>query len=125
MANRNKINQKIPKKEESHKETINELKGKIRRLESDKRKLKSEVETLTAALEENIKFLRDQTNDLSLEDLIGAAKSKKSLKEVKSTKVEETCKKCFSTDLFISKVKSVGTIVLCRSCKNREVKKNG
>lgn len=124
MANRSKINQKIPKKEESHKETISSLKGKIRRLESDKRKLKSEVETLTAALEENLKFLKGQTKDLSLEDLIEAAKSKKSLREARQSKVSEACKKCLSTDLFISKVESVGVIILCKDCKFREVKKN-
>lgn len=121
MANRKKINQKIPKKESSNKDIIRELKGKIRRLESDKRKLLSEVETLETALEENLRFLKYQTKDLSLEDLIEAAKSKKSLREAKNSRIKEVCKKCLSDDLFVSKVESVGVIKLCKDCKHREV----
>lgn len=62
---------------------ISKLKDKIRRLESDKRKLISEVKTLEAALLENLKFMKGSTKDVSVEDLIKGAKKKQTLKEVK------------------------------------------
>ena len=128
MANRNKSNQKIPRSERGNKDAVEELKGTIRKLRSDKRKLISEVEGLKKALEENVQFLKGETDSLSLQELIKAAKSNKSLKDIKSTEsteVLEVCNKCMSQDVFISKISAVGTIKLCRSCRHREVTKNG
>lgn len=70
---------------------IQKLKNKIRRLESDKRKLIAENKDLRERLEENLEFTKRETEDFSVEDLIKAAKTKKDLPNLKK---EQECPKC-------------------------------
>jgi archaellum component FlaC len=75
---------------------VQKLKNRIKRLEKDKRELISKLNTLEAAFEKNIKFLKGSTEDVTVEDLIEAAKVNKSLKEVKA---DNQCPKCGSDEL--------------------------
>lgn len=70
---------------------ISKLKKRIRKLEKDKRELVSKLNTLEDVLERNMKFLKGSTEDVSVEDLIEAAKNSKTLKEVKDGK---NCPEC-------------------------------
>ena len=61
---------------------VQKLKDRIKKLERDKRMLISKLNTTEAALADNVKFLKGSTKDVSVEDLIEAAKTNKTLKEV-------------------------------------------
>lgn len=79
------------------------LKNTVRRLQSDIRKLKSELATYEAAFQKNITFLKGKTKDLTVEQLIAGAKKEQNLKQIEDTK-EETYNefkqkwKCFHCD---------------------------
>jgi len=79
---------------------IQKLKNRIKKLEKDKRILISKLNTAEMALEKNFKFLKGTTEDVSLEDLLEAAKKSKTLKEVKTKK---RCSSCGSEDLKVMK----------------------
>lgn len=69
------------------------LNKRIRRLEKDKKELISKLRTAEAALEKNLKFLKGSTEDVTVEDLIEAAKNGDNLKELKEKKECPNCKK--------------------------------
>jgi len=79
---------------------VQKLRNKIKRLEKDKRILISKLNTAEAALVGNANFLKGSTEDLSVEDLIEAAKENKTLKEVRDGKI---CPSCGSEDLKVMK----------------------
>lgn len=60
---------------------ISRLRKIIRRLTSDKQKLLSELATIESAFERNLKFLKGVTKDLTVEELIDAAKKDLNLKQ--------------------------------------------
>lgn len=103
---------------------LNKLKKRIKRLISENKRLKSELNAYDQAFKKTTKFLKDNTKEISIEKLIEAAKSNKSLKEVR-TEVEEEdkCPRCTSD------TKKVpfrdGHVVVCinEHCKFRHVKK--
>jgi len=95
---------KEPKSSEEKK-----LKSIIRRLESDKRQLLSEVKTLTDAFHKNVQFLKGVSKDLTVEELIVAAKNDLTLKEAKEKKedtIDDMIKKweCHSCGTGIMKL---------------------
>jgi ribosomal protein S20 len=59
------------------------LKKRIHHLEKENTKLKSELRTYSRAFEKNITFLREKTNDISLEELIKGANAELALKDIK------------------------------------------
>jgi hypothetical protein len=73
---------RVRKRKEPRDGEISKLKNIIRRLESDKRKLLSEVKTLEQAFGHTVTFLRGKTKDLSLEQLIQAANNQEGLSDV-------------------------------------------
>lgn len=85
------------------------LNKKIRRLESDKRKLIAENKDLKERLEENLDFTQRETEDFTVEELIQAANKKKKLPEIKK---EHECPKC-GDKLAIIKT-TFGRIITCK-----------
>lgn len=73
---------RIKRRKEPRDGEVARLKNIIRRLESDKRKLLSEVRTLEQAFGNTVTFLRGKTKDLSLEQLIQAANNQEGLSEI-------------------------------------------
>lgn len=61
-------------------------KNTIRRLQSDIKKLKSELATYEAAFQKNITFLKGKTKDLTVHELITAANKKQNLAQLEDTK---------------------------------------
>lgn len=87
MANRGKRGHKLERhKDESKDGEINRLKKAIKRLQREKQQLISEVRTIEAAFDKNVKFLRGMTKDHTIEELIKAAKKEMTLKEIKDEK---------------------------------------
>jgi len=76
-----KGNQNFDKEEKSGE--VARLKKRIHHLEKENTKLKSELRTYSRAFEKNITFLREKTNDVSLEDLIKGANAELALKDIK------------------------------------------
>jgi len=100
---------------------LNKLKKRIKRLESDKRRLLSELNTYEQAFKNTTKFLKDHTSDFSIEDLIEAAKNDKTLKETEEKKKKDTqCPVCLSEIKEMSY--PAGSIILCTNnlCDYRE-----
>ncbi len=90
---------------------VRELKDKIKRLSSDKKKLLSELNTLREAFDKTKQFLGKKVKDIPVEELI--KHSDKKLEEIESQKCE--CGACDFT--FIQTPTS--RFKLCRECKKR------
>ena len=87
---------------------VTRLRKVIKRLQAEKQKLISEVSTLTSAFDKNVKFLKGVTKDLSVKDLISAAKKDMNLKELQLQKeAEPTLEekwKCWSCGVGVLKL---------------------
>lgn len=92
-----KIHRKEPKDGE-----IKKLKAHIRHQDKEIARLKSELKTIERAFSKNIVFLKERSNELSIEDLIRGADEEMSLKEIKDDKKDRfeelkrkwSCRKC-------------------------------
>lgn len=113
---------KSPKHEEKDGQ-MDKLKTRVRRLEKENARLKSELNAYEQAFKNTKNFLRDHTDEISLESLIEGAKGNKSLKDIQSSTTHDECKSCKGI-LSISTL-PFGTLHLCTHCGYREVKKNG
>ena len=110
---------KSPKREEKDGQ-ITKLKNRIRNLEKENNKLKSDLKSYDKAFIKTTKFLKDNTKDISLEQLIKGANEDKTLKEVQK---ENCCEKCMGVDLYITKIPN-GTFTLCRTCSQTKLEYN-
>lgn len=114
---------KEPKKEYKDGE-LNKLKRRVKRLEKENNRLRSENKAFEQAFKKTTKFLEDHTGDISVEQLIDAAKQGKSLRKVEKEHVESLCPKCFSKLKELPKSR-VGKIIVCTQCEYRKVEKDG
>lgn len=112
---------KIPDEKQAKDGTISKLRTRIKRLEKENNRLKSELNAYDQAWKKTLKFISDETKEIKLKDLIDAAKSDKNLKETKQ-EVKPVCSKCLSDNVHISQI-SVGTMVICRDCSHADLKK--
>ena len=96
-------------------ETTQKLKDKIRRLESDKRRLLSELKTLQEAFEKSRDFISKKVRNLSVEELI--QHSDKNLKEIEKA---TACKKCGGDRFTHISLPANRKIKVCTECKFRE-----
>lgn len=94
---------------------VKELKQKIKRLESDKRKLLSELRTLQEAFDKSRQFISKKVADISVEDLIRF--SDKNLEQLQDI---VTCKECSSTKFTYLSHPNGSKIKMCLECKHRE-----
>lgn len=67
---------------------VAKLKKALRRLESDNKKLRSELATYEAAFKKNIEFLKGKTKDLTLQELLEGAKKEQNLVKIEQVKEE-------------------------------------
>jgi hypothetical protein len=110
---------------------VGRLKRHIHHLEKENHKLKSELRTYEAAFKKNIVFLKQRTEDLSLEELIKGAEQEFSLQEIKQEKAqkfEDLQKKwkCFTCNEGVMKLiiipRGAGTSNYFRKCNNPKCK---
>jgi hypothetical protein len=123
-----KSRQQLRHKEEKDGE-VKRLKNVIRRLESDKRKLLSEKNSLEEVLKRNFNFLKGMTEDIPLEDLVKAASSNKNLKQMhkegldyngKSPEEKWQCHKCDSGVLHFVPIDRHDGMFYIRVCCNKK-----
>jgi hypothetical protein len=107
---------------ENNEQTIKELKAANRRLKSDNQRLKAEIATLQEAFSKTAIYLKKDTVDLNVEELIKGAIYGASLDKIKN---ESKCEKCGAGLLKEFNVENVGKLLLCVECKYRRVIKNG
>lgn len=112
---------KVPKREEKDGE-LQKLKTRVKRLEKENDRLKSELRSYEQAFKNTNKFLRDNTKEISLEALIKAAKEGSSLRDVQKQELHRTCKYCLSIDVHVSDT-PVGKMVVCRNCSKTDIEK--
>ena len=112
---------KVPKREEKDGE-LQKLKTRVKRLEKENDRLKSELNSYEQAFKNTSKFLRDNTKEISLEALIKAAKEGASLKQVKDTEFKRVCKYCMSDNVHVSDIPT-GKMILCRDCSKTNIEK--
>jgi len=109
------------KNDDASEETLKDLKIANRRLKSDNERLKQELSTLQDAFEKTSKYLKDNTDDFSIEALIKGAKRGSTLQEIKDT---NTCLVCKSQKLKSLNV-PFGKILLCTDCNHSKVVRDG
>lgn len=107
---------------EESEQTIKELKAANRRLKSDNERLKKELSTLQEAFSQTSKYLKGNTDNVSVEKIIEGVKKGSTLKEIKKA---PACEKCRSESVKELNVPTVGRILLCTECSYRKVFKNG
>lgn len=109
---------------------IGKLKRHIRHLEKENSRLKSELRTYERVFNKNIKFLKERTENLSLDDLLKGAQQELSLQQIKEDKVQkfedlERKWRCFKCSHGIMKLiiipKGTGSNYFrrCTICENR------
>ena len=99
---------------------VQRLRNKIKRLEKENRKLKSELNSLEQAFRNTTDFLRDHTQHININDLIEAAKKGHSLKTVQDEQeVNLVCPKCLSENYAVVST-PFGEVRSCGDCKHRE-----
>lgn len=103
---------------------VQKLKDTIRRLQSDNRKLKSELATYEAAFQKNIQFMKGKTKDLTLKDLIEGAKNDLTLEQIEEVKAEKNwdCKTCGEGQLKLIKIPRQDGLFYIRKCDNPRCK---
>lgn len=89
--------------------TTKKYKDHIRKLENEITKLKSQLRTYDRAFTKNVMFLKEKTNDLTVEDLIAGAEKELTLKVIKDEKKDKFAEmerkwKCFQCNEGIMKL---------------------
>jgi septal ring factor EnvC (AmiA/AmiB activator) len=106
--------------EDGSKEREKKHKQKIKELEKEIKRLKSELKTYERAFKKTEDFLKESTDEFSVEACIDAAKKDKSLKQLKEEKPENTC---YCKDRIKLKV-PFGTISFCKKCNRKTIEKD-
>jgi Sec-independent protein translocase protein TatA len=104
------------------------LKDTIRRLQSDVKKLKSEIATYEAAFQKNIQFLKGKTKDLSVKELIEGAQKNQNLTQIEDTKTVSLadlekkwkCKSCNEGILRFVKIPRQDGVFYIRKCDHKK-----
>jgi hypothetical protein len=118
------MGRKRDKEEDNHEqneEIIKQLKAANRRLKSDNQRLKSEIATLQEAFKKTSIYIKNNTDQVSVEKIIEGVKKGSNLEQIKKS---SKCEKCGSTNVKDLAVPTVGRILLCGDCKHRKVLKN-
>lgn len=109
---------------EQDEQTIKELKAANRRLKSDNQRLKAELATLHDAFKKTSVYLKNNTDNVSVEKIIEGVRKGSDLEEIKKHTKFDKCEKCGSYNIKDLNVPTVGRIILCGDCKHRKVVKN-
>lgn len=109
---------KNPDEERQNEQAIKDLKAANRRLKSDNQRLKMELQTLQEAFKKTSSYLKNNTDNISVESIIEGVKKGSSLEQIKKT---NKCDKCGEACIKDFHVANVGRIILCTSCKTRKV----
>lgn len=124
---KHKYHRNRSKGRESRDGEIGKLKDAIRRLKSDKQKLLAELNSISQAFNKNIVFLKEMTQDYSVEELIEASNKEMKLKDIPTTNKKAHKWKCFTCDvgtMHLVRYKEAGVDRYFRMCSNSPKCKN-
>jgi predicted nuclease with TOPRIM domain len=115
-----------PKKEprkEAKDGAVEKLKRRIKRLEKENDKLKSEVRTLEAYRELTDTYVGGKLDGVPVERVIQGVKKKESLRKIKVNKVivNDACPKCLTQLIKVPFIN--GVVKICNNCEYRETLK--
>lgn len=94
------------------------LKKRIRKLEKENSKLKSELKTFNKAFATTTKYIKDNTDNFSVESVINSVKKNKTMREMKD---ESRCEIC-DGDVKETIIPN-GILKVCKTCGRRNVEK--
>jgi len=95
---------------------VQRLKNRVRNLEKQNKMLVQKLNTAEAVINSNTAYLKNHTEDISVEELINAAKGKKTLKEIEEGRA---CPVCGSKAYKTMKT-PFGALRSCALCKHSE-----
>lgn len=121
-----------PKKEprrEAKDGEVEKLRKRIKRLERERNQWKAKCIEAEKTFQDYVRITSEEIGDLlrdiDVREIIEAVKDKKKLRQVvRDHEVRETCKKCFSVNITVSKG-AYGTMKNCKDCNYVAVEKNG
>ena len=118
--NKHKVFNKETKDNEVHK-----LKEVIKKKDREIKELRSQIVTYESAFKKTKDFLKENTDEFSVEQAIEAAKKNSNLKQMRNEYHNE-CSACGSDNVRVDKL-SFGEIIICKNedCGKTVVKKNG
>lgn len=110
----------MPKKEEKDGQ-LQKLKSRIRRLEKENERLKSEIKTLEAYRSITNKYIDEELNGVPVEKVIKSIEKHHNLGQIKD-EIKPVCPNCLNKDLMILG-RQDGTFHMCK-CGYKKVIKN-
>jgi predicted nuclease with TOPRIM domain len=100
---------------------VDKLKTQIRNLQKETRRLKSELKAYEQAFRKTKDFLKENTDEIDLMDLIAGAKENKPLKEIQD-EYTQVCDKCQQGIRTITLL-PFGKLYLCNNCGDRHIER--
>lgn len=120
MSNNRRV---IPPNKEGKSGEEKRLNNVIKRLQRENDQLKAELKTLEVYFKKTQTFVKGYTEDMTVQELITAAKDGKNLKKMKDAKLsDKTCPQCGSEDFKVNSL-PFGIMRLCNGCKYVKVEK--
>lgn len=106
---------------------IGKLKKRVRHLEKENDRLKSELRTYESAFNKSVKFLKEKTENFSLDEMIKGAQQEMTLQEIKRDKAQRfedfknkwQCKMCSDGVLHMFIIPGNRYFRKCNMCENR------
>ena len=118
------MNKKLPVREAKDGE-IQKLKRRIKRLEKENERLRSEIKTLEAFRDLTSDYIDGKLEGVPVEKVIRGVEKKQKLSNIKKPDViKEICTKCLKGELKKVPYRS-GVVIVCGECQHREIKKDG
>jgi len=102
-------------------DTLQKLRARNKKLEKENKELRSKISTLEDAFRRTKTFLKDSTDEFSVEKCIDAAKKNKTLKEMQ--KETDKCPTCSS--VLKQFTGAFGEITICenKTCQGKKVQR--
>ena len=101
---------------------LQKAKRRIKRLEKDVQRLKSEIKTLEGFREAASSYIDGKLDGVPVERVIKGIQKKQTLKQTKPDVIKECCPKCITAELKIVPYPG-GEARVCGNCKHRETVK--
>lgn len=115
-------NKKIPVKEAKDSE-VQKLKNRIKRLEKENARLKSEIKTLEGFRDLTSDYIGGKLDNVPVEKVIRGIEKKQKLSKIQPDVIKEVCQKCLKGELKKVPFRN-GVVIICGECQHRETKKD-
>ena len=112
---------KIPNHEAKSGE-VQKLRKRIKRLENENARLKSEVKTLERFVRETSDYVDGKLDGVPVREVIKGVEKKMKLKDIQKDELKEVCPKCLNIELKSVPYRA-GRVLVCSNCEFRKTVK--